>query len=257
MLRNLFLSTLFTLFISTCQSQWTSVSGTVYDITKRNPVEAVSVVSTSGRGTMTDSVGKYTLIVKETDSIYFSFLNKETIKFAIKTIPNLAAFDISILKKIGELPIVFVKQRNYKQDSLQNRLDYAKIFNYEKPGIKTSMNDMGVGMDLDSFIKMFQFRRNKRMASFQRRLFKEEEDRYINHRFNKGLVKRLTGLNTPEIDSFMNEFKPTLIMVQLLNDLELGQYVVEAFKYYKAGIKVNRSLFDIPFELYRQQTLPQ
>lgn len=249
--RYLFILLILTLFISPCQSQWTTVSGTVYDITKRNPVEAVSVISTSGKGTMTDSVGKYSLVVKETDSIYFSFLNKETIKYAIKTIPNLAAFDISILKKIGELPLVFVKQRNYRIDSIQNRLDYAKIFNYEKPSIQPLVTDMGVGMDFDSFLNMFKFRKNKRMASFQRRLLKEEEDRYINHRFNKGLVKRLTGLNAPEIDIFMREFKPTLVMVQQLNDLELGQYVVEAFKYYKAGIKINRSLLDGPFEINR------
>ena len=252
MLRYFFLLYVFTLSLTHTKAQWTTVSGTVYDITKRNPVEAVSVVSTSGRGTMTDSVGHYTLIVKETDSIYFSFLNKETIKYPIKNVPNLAAFDISILKKIGELPIVFVKQRNYKQDSLQNRLDYANIFNYEKPGIKASVNDMGVGMDLDAFIKMFQFRKNKRMVSFQRRLMKEEEDRYINHRFNKGLVKKLTGLTAPEIDSFITEFKPTLIMVQQFNDLELGQYVVEAYKYYKAGIKVNRSMLTNPYWQYNQ-----
>ncbi len=252
MFRHFFILYIFTFSLTHTKAQWTTVSGTVYDITKRNPVEAVSVVSTSGRGTMTDSVGRYTLAVKESDSIYFSFLNKETIKYSIKNIPNLAAFDISILKKIGELPLVFVKQRNYRQDSLQNRLAYEKIFNYEKPSIKASVNDMGVGMDFDSFINMFQFRRNKRMASFQRRLLKDEEERYINHRFNKGLVKRLTGLNAPEIDSFMNEFKPTLMMVQQFNELELGQYVVEAYKYYKAGIKVNRSMLNNPNWQYNQ-----
>ena len=81
------------------------------------------------------------------------------------------------------------------------------------------------------------------MASFQKRLVKEEQDNYIKHRFGKGLVKKLTGLKAPEIDSFMEEYKPTLLMVQQMNDLELGQFIVEAYKYYKAGIKVDRSLF--------------
>lgn len=229
-------------FIS--NAQLTSVSGTVYDITKKNPIGYVSVISTSGKGTFTDSTGRYSLVVRETDSIYFSYLNKATPKYPIKNIPNLAAFDISILRKVGELPMVTIKQRNYRQDSLQNRQDYADIFNYKKPGITPMISDGVAGMDFTAFIRMFQFKKNKRMVSFQRRLMKEEEDRFINHRFNKGLVKRLTGLSTPVIDSFMTEYKPTVQMIQTFNDLELGQYIIEAYNFYKAGIKINRSLLN-------------
>jgi hypothetical protein len=80
------------------------------------------------------------------------------------------------------------------------------------------------------------------MASFQQRLLREEKEKYINHRFNKGLVKRLTGLESPALDSFMNEFRPTLEMTQQMNDLEYGQFIVDAYKYFKAGIKVDRRL---------------
>jgi hypothetical protein len=226
-------------------SQLTTISGTVYDITKKTPIEAVSVLSTSGKGTATDSLGKYTLEVNETDSIYFSFLNKATPKYAVISIPNLGSFDISILKKVQELPAIFVKQRNYRMDSLQNRQDYDKIFNYRKPGFKTSMNpspgNVAVGLDLDELINMFNFKKNKRMVAFQQRLLAEEQEKYLTHRFNKGLVRKLTGLTSPELDSFMLEFRPPLVMVQQFNDLELGQFVMEAFKYYKAGIKINRA----------------
>jgi hypothetical protein len=220
------------------------VSGTVYDITKKTPIEAVSVLSTSGRGTVTDTLGRYSITVKETDSIYFSFLNKPTPKYPVTSIQNTSAFDISILKKIQELPTVFLKQRNYRFDSLQNRDDYAKIFNYQKPGLKSSMNttpgSFGVGLDLTELINMFSFKKNRRMLSFQNRLLQQEKDNYVNYRFNKGLVKKLTGLNSPEIDSFMVQFRPPFEMTAQLNDLEFGQFVVEAFKYYQKGIRVNK-----------------
>ncbi|WP_018616089.1 carboxypeptidase-like regulatory domain-containing protein [Segetibacter koreensis] len=228
-------------------SQKITISGTVYDITKKTPIEFVSVVSTSGKGTVTDSLGQYNLTVNETDSIYFSFLNKPTPKYFVKNIQNPGSFDISILRKVKELPEVFVKQRNYHLDSLQNRLDYQKIFDYRKPGFKTSINpyeaNAPVGLDLDEFINMFKFKKNKRMLAFQRRLEQDEKEKYIDHRFNKGLVKKLTGLNAPEIDSFMNEYRPTFEMTTQFNDLEFGQFIVEAFKYYKAGIKVNKQAF--------------
>lgn len=221
-----------------------SLSGTVYDITKKTPIALVSVLTTSGNGTATDSMGRYFLNVDEQDSVYFSYLNKETPRYAVASIPNLASFNISILIKTQELPNVLVKQRNYRLDSLQNRLDYSKVFNYRKPGFRTSMNpgsgQVGVGLDLDELINMFKFKKNARMQSFQNRLLREEKEKFISHRFNKGLVRRLTGLSSPELDSFMIEYRPTLQMALQFNELEFGQFIIEAHKYFKAGIKLNK-----------------
>ncbi|MGI8637251.1 MAG: hypothetical protein ACR2KZ_17805 [Segetibacter sp.] len=246
MLRILFTLLLVTILQQFTYSQVLTVSGTVYDITKKTPIESVSVLSTSGRGTATDSLGHYSITVTEKDSIYFSFLNKPTPRYAVSAIANPGSFDISIMKKVQELPSVFLKQKNYRMDSLQNRADYARIFNFKKPGFSVSMNPnpggmAGVGVDLDELINMFKFRKNKRMLSFQKRLVNEEQEKYVTHRFNKGLVRKLTGLNSPELDSFMTEYRPTLQMALQFNDLEFGQFIVEAYKYYKAGVKINKS----------------
>lgn len=235
------------LISKTAFCQATTISGTVYDITKKTPVEYVSVLSTAGKGTVTDSLGKYSLTLKETDSLYFSYLNKPTPRYAVKDIQNPGSFDISILRKVKELTGVFVKQRNYHFDSLENRTEYEKIFNYQKPGLKTSMfpsgGNVAVGLDLDELINMFKFKKNKRMLAFKNRLEQDEKEKYVDYRYNKGLVKKLTGLSLPEIDSFMVEYRPTYEMATQFNDLEFGQFIVEAFKYYKAGIKVNKQVF--------------
>jgi hypothetical protein len=239
---------LFTCLSIACTAQ-VVVSGTVYDITKKTPIEAVSVLSTSGRGTFTDSAGHYSITVRETDSIYFSFLNKPTPKYPVTSIQNIEAFDISILKKIQELPAVFVKQRSYRMDSLQNRQDYSKVFEYRKPGIRTSTLNMpgsvGVGVDINELINMFKFKKIRSTLAFQKRLLLEEQDKYVNHRFNKGLVKKLTGLEAPAIDNFIRDYKPTYQMALQLNDLEFGQFIIEAFKLYKAGIKVDYRIFPV------------
>ena len=240
----LFVCLLFTLGVGF--GQRTTISGTVYDITKKTPIEAVSVISTSGYGTVTDSLGHYSIQVYESDSIYFSYLNKPTPKYPVLSISNLAAFDISILKKIGELPNVFVRQRSYKLDSLKNREDYAKIFNYRKPGLRSSMNptpgSFGVGLDLNELINMFRFKRNRSMLAFQQRLLKEEQDKFIEHRFSKSLVRTLTKLTTPELEEFMKEYRPTLDMAESMNDLEFGQFIVDAFKYYSRNKKLRPAI---------------
>src|SRR5689334_22481421 len=104
------------------------VSGTVYDASRSLPLPAVSVVSTSGNGTTTDSLGRYTIFVSESDSIVFSYLNRPTVKFPVKAIQNIFQFDISLHVPVNDLPVVKVRARSYIMDSVQNRRDYAKVF---------------------------------------------------------------------------------------------------------------------------------
>ncbi len=207
------------------------ISGTVFDMTRTLVLPGVSVLSTSGIGTSTDSNGNYSIEVSERDSIWFSYLNKPTPKFAVSNIVNQNAFDISLHVPVTELKEVRVVPRNYKMDSLQNRLDYAKGFNYKKPGIKLAdpPGGFGVGLDLDEIIGMFNFARNRRMAAFRQRLIREEEDKAIDHRFTRGLVKKLTGLDDLALDDFMKRYRPSYQFAMTSTDYEFGEYIKLAY----------------------------
>jgi hypothetical protein len=203
------------------------VSGRVFDISKSIPLPSVSVLTTSGRGTVTDSLGFYSIEVDEKDSIYFSYLNKPTTRFPIKAIPNFYSFDISLHVPVAELPTVKVQMPNYRRDSLQNRRDYEKIFKYRKPGISvaTSPSGAGVGLDLDEFINIFRFRHNRHMLAFQRRLQQEEIDKFIDHRFTKATVRKITGLTGDSLMTFMKIYRPSYEFTQLSNDYEFLEYI--------------------------------
>lgn len=213
-----------------------TIRGTVYDSSRNYPLEAVSVLSTSGKGTITNAEGVYQIEVGEKDSIWFSYLNKPTIKFSVLKIINPMGFDISLLVNVPTLKEVKIRPKNYKQDSMQNRSDYAKIFNYQKPKITPTMNGMGVGFDLDEIINMFRFKRNRSMASFQRRLLLEEEDKFIDHRFNKALVRRLTLLDGAGLDSFMRLYRPSHTFAKMAGEYEFQYYIKTAFFRYKRGV---------------------
>lgn len=216
------------------------ISGTVYDFSNRLPIEAVAVQCTCGKGTLTDSSGHYFLLVKQRDSIFFSYLGKNTIKYPIDTIKNTEAFDLGLHIDVKWLPEVKVQTHNYYIDSIQNRRDYAKIFNYQKPHLALSKNSpstyvpgsVTVGLDLDELINMFRFRRNRQMLSFQNRLLQDEQDKYINHRYSVRLVKQLTKLESPELERFMNEYRPEYDILLQMNDLELGYYIELSYKDY-------------------------
>jgi hypothetical protein len=222
-------------FSATAQSY--TIRGTVYDSSRNYPLEAVSVLSTSGKGTVTNAEGHYQIEVGEKDSIWFSYLNKPTIKFPVLKIANPMGFDISLQVNVPTLKEVKIRPRNYKQDSTQNRVDYAKIFNYQKPRLTPTMNGMGVGFDLDEIINMFRFKRNRSLASFQRRLLLDEQDKFIDHRFSKALVRRLTLLESPELDSFIQLYRPSFTFTKMAGEYEFQYYIKTAFLRFKKGLR--------------------
>jgi hypothetical protein len=73
-------------------AQQVTISGTVYDLSARRPLEAVGVISTSGKGTITDSMGRYSITVPAQDSIWFSLIGKTTMKYPVDTISNTEIF---------------------------------------------------------------------------------------------------------------------------------------------------------------------
>lgn len=212
--------------------------GTVYDSSRNYPLEAVSVLSSSGRGTSTNSYGQYELLVAEKDTVWFSYLGKPTMRFPVAAIQNILQFDISLQVNITTLKEVKIRPRNYHQDSLQNRQDYAKIFNYQKPKLKVvePQYGAGVGFDLDEIINMFRFRRNKSLAGFQRRLLQQEKDGYIDYRFSKALVRRLTLLTGNELDSFMRLYRPPYTFTKFASDYDFQSYIKAALFRFQNGL---------------------
>jgi CarboxypepD_reg-like domain len=214
-----------------------TVHGTVLDSSRTYPLPSVSVEATNGAGTSTDANGNYQLNVGPKDSIWFSYLGKPTRKFPVEKITNLNQFDIALQRSIPVLPELKIRPRNYRQDSLQNREDYAKIFNFHKPNVEslTSIGPNGAGIDIDELIRVFQFKKNKSTLRFQQRLLQQEQDKFIDHRFNKLLVRRLTGLDGEALDRFMQLFRPSFEFAAYSSEYQFQLYIKESAIKFKQG----------------------
>jgi hypothetical protein len=211
------------------------VSGRVYDMSQSNPLEAVSVESSSGGFTITDSLGRFSIIVNETDSIWFSYLQKPTPKYPVNTIKNPSNFEIALHVNMVQLKEVRIVPKNYRLDSIQNRKEYADAFNYKKPGIGSALDlspGGGVGLDINQLIEMFQFGKTRRMLNFQQRLLREEEEKYIAHRFSRSLIIKLTGLQAPELDTFIKIYTPPIEFIRAANEYEIGEYIQKCYAHY-------------------------
>ena len=218
-----------------------TVTGTVFDSSKRNYVENVQVESTSGKLTHTDSMGHYKITVTEKDSLTFIYKNKPTQKFAVKDIASLTQFDISlgITVKGGyrTLKEVIVFARSYREDSIENRQTYADVYNYRKPTIRTSISPSGaVGADVDEIINMFRFKRNKHLKLFQARLEQQEQDHFVSYRFNKNFVRRITDLQGTELDTFMVRYLPTYQFASTADEVTFNRYILNSSYAFKAEL---------------------
>ncbi len=74
------------------------------------------------------------------------------------------------------------------------------------------------------------------MKSFQNRLMAQEEEKFVDHRFNKALVRRLTALTGPELDSFMTAFRPPYIFAIITSDYDFQLYIKDSFERFKKGL---------------------
>lgn len=230
----LLLTALSTSFV---QAQVT-IKGTVYDSSGLYAVQSVSVLTSRGTGTITNANGDYQITVAENDSIWFSYLNKPTRKFPVKTIKNPFAFDISLQTSIVILPETKVRNRYYREDSLKNRQEYAKVFNYQKPGLRvSSLSDGTVGFDLDAIINSFRFRKNRNMQAFQDRLISQEQEAFIRHRFSKSLIRRITQLKDDStINHFIVLYQPSYLFTSLASDYVFHKYIKDSYERFKNGL---------------------
>lgn len=229
---------LFFLVLSNVTKAQFTVSGNVLDKSKLNLVPEVKVISTGGTMSMTDSMGRYTIIVKPGDSLYFVYNNKPTQRFPVDKISNSAQFDVSlhvfVNSKYTVLKEVVVFSKTYREDSLENRQTYADVFEYKKPGISTSTAPGGMaGADVNELINFFRFKRNKRLKAFQNRLEDQEKEHYVNYRFNKITVGRITGLKPPQIDSFLVWYRPSYEFTAAADEITFNQYVLDAYYQFK------------------------
>lgn len=233
-----------------------SVTGTVFDSAKRSYVQDVRVQTTSGKYTITDSMGRYKIAVTEKDSLSFIYQNKSTLKFPVSQMKDLREFDISLhvhvkdgIKTLREV-VVFTKSR--QQDSAENRELYAKYFNFKKPTLSTSISPGGaVGADVNEIINLFRFQRNKRLKAMQARLEQQEEDAYVKNRFNRRFVERVTQLKGAQLDSFMVRYTPTYEFASNADEVTFNRYVLNSSYVFKLEL-LKRGNSKLPAEAKKE-----
>jgi len=213
------------------------LTGKVYDSTRMVTIPAVKVMTKKGEMTYTDSIGRYGITVTKDDSVSFTYRGKSTNFFPVKQINYPAGFDVALQIVVQDryqtLKEVVVVGKSYRQDSLENRERYRKIFELSPNGLQITSSG---NLDPNSLIASFKFRKNKVMRSFQNRLITEEQEKFVDSRFTKSLVRQITRFNDRDLERFMKLWRPSYELVAFSEEYQFYQYILDASRYFKSGI---------------------
>ena len=207
---------------------------------KKNSTEALQSVSihniTEQRYDLSDGDGSYRIPAAPGDHIAFSSVGYMADTLTV-TASLLTAFcpvylDIRAqtlqAARVGEFS-------NYQLDSMDRRKEYAWVYDHDNtPKVaKDRQGADGVGVTFNIFRNTSSAA--KQRISLKKRLEKEEEDYYVDSRYNKDYVTKITHLKGDSLKEFMQRYRPSYEYCRKAANVDILIYINDSYKQYMKG----------------------
>ena len=207
---------------------------------KKNSTEGLISVSihniTAQRYDLSEENGSYRIQAAPGDHIAFSSVGYMADTLTVTASLLTASCPIYLDIRPQTLQSVRVGEfSNYQLDSMDRRKEYAWVYDHENtPKVaKDRQGSDGVGVTLNVF-------RNSSTAAKQRvhlekRLEKEEEDYYVDSRYNKDLVIKITRLKGDSLKEFMQRYRPSFEYCRKAANVDILIYINDSYKQFMKG----------------------
>jgi len=207
------------------------VRGKLFNRDSKELLVAVTVRNTTqNRFNQSDLGGNYRIPARENDTLVFSSAGFLTDTFIVDHQLLDSNFQVYMRPHVVTLSSVHVGQlNNYQIDSVNRREDYADFYKRKfvklKPGGDTHE---GLGVSI-SPITYFSDK-EKQARRLKKRLEEEDEDSYIDYKFPRSLVVKLTGLKGDSLWAFMLQFRPTYTYCRTASQQEMLVYINDSYR---------------------------
>jgi hypothetical protein len=210
------------------------LTGKIY---KKNSTETLLSVSihniSQQRYDLSDEDGSYRIPAAPGDHIAFSSVGYVADTLTVTASLLTANCPIYLDIRPQELQAVRVGQfSNYQLDSMDRRKEYAWVYDHENTPrfARDRQGGDGVGITMNIF-------RNSSSAAKQRihlekRLAKEEEDYYVDSRYNKDYVAKITHLKGDSLKDFMRRYRPSYDYCRKAANVDILVYISDSYKQY-------------------------
>ncbi len=219
-----------------------TITGIVVNKATGQPVNG-ALVSVGTATAFTNTLGEFSIVAPAfADSI-------RIIHFAYKPYTvriNKAISMLHILLQPASISLNSVtirSSRSFKQDSIANRQEYAKQFNYKGPRVVDAFIPTSyqpgqlVSINLLLLIQALT-KKSTNEYKFNKILLRDEHADYVDHKFNRGIVERITNLKGDTLSAFITQYRPSFEYAQQASEYDIQVYIKDCLKKFgKEGIK--------------------
>jgi hypothetical protein len=205
-------------------------------IHKEGGIEVLVSVSvhnlTRQKYNLSDQGGNFKIQAIDGDVMVFSSAGYLSDTLVVTTTMLGGPNDIGMEPRIVPLPAVEVGGlSNYQLDSLERRQDYAWVYDRgAAPLVDKQRQGDGVGVNLNLPFNSSEDRERKKL---KKRLIQEEQQYYIDSRFTREYVVKLTKLEGDSLQHYMVQYRPSYAFCRTATNQDILLWINDSFKKYK------------------------
>lgn len=217
----------FVLFLAQDVAAQVRITGMVTDADSRAGLPSVSIWNKRTKvGTVSNETGRYYIEAMPGDTIEFSMLSYVRHQMVASGIS--ATQNVALKRQIFGLQGVNVRGRIYHRDSLATRDEYGRYFDYRRPGALDVLKTLPSN-PITALSYLIPSKTRKRKEKFGEQLQYWEKEKHIDYRYNQELVAKLTGLETPVLDTFMLVHRPSYSFLLSASDYDLMLFIKQSY----------------------------
>jgi len=221
------------------------LKGTVINGDNRMPV-ANALVTLGINHSYTDSFGQFCIDNSGGDSLTVSHMAFKTYKAVVsKAVANLVIALEPTTIGLEEVNIRAHRAEEFKKDSIANRQFYNKQFNYTGPKVMDAFTGNAYNRQPGELISINPLllvqaltKKSTPEYKFRQTLLRDEQQQYIDQKFNRGTVSHITQLKGDTLAAFLVKYRPTYKFIKKATDYDVEVYIKDCYKkFVKDGFK--------------------
>lgn len=205
------------------------VSGKVTDSLHGVPLYPATVINaTSGRAVYTDSSGRYRIMAKNDDELQYRYLGFYVKKYIVPAGLTPVVHDVVLISKRVTLQTLEVQALTpYEQDSVARIRTFGHYLGLPVvPLFGGSTSGIGITMHPITYFSKGE-RRKRRFHKMYKQF---EKDAFIDSRYTRKLVHRLTGMTGDSLRIFMFKVRPDYEFTRHAADLLFWSWILHKYK---------------------------
>ncbi|NEU09314.1 carboxypeptidase-like regulatory domain-containing protein [Flavihumibacter sp. R14] len=217
------------------------LSGTIVDKQTGEPVTG-AIIRSPAATTTSGLKGKFNITVAHGDTLIVYKEYYKSFRLSVQVISGPLKIELdksSIVLK----DVIISARRSDPTDSLANRAEFEKEFNFKPPGVKDIFmvdaprsKSTLLSLNLGGLYSVLTRKKSKEYR-FQQKLLIEEQERFVDRKFNVMVVSNATDLRGGELNEFLSRYRPSYDFVKAKSAYDMQLYIRESYRKYKGGIR--------------------